>query len=870
MQRIVAISVFTLLFLAHTVFAQKEFGEIQGTVKDQDQSPVPGVSVTASSSSLIGGSALLYTDEGGSFRFPALAPGVYEVRAELDGFNIVVQKGVQVFVGNALTVDFQLEPKTVAEEIVVVGEAPQLDATTAATSNTVRAEIIQNLPKPQALFSRNILSLLALTPGVGEDQVAFGAPAEAGNRIWVDGVDVTSPQAGLLYAEYAYNWIEEVQVVGIGAPAEYGGFTGVVGNYVTRSGGNQFHGLMETFFQNQNLVSTNTPDPGPEEPFKSYDVGLQIGGPILKDKLWFFSGLQYPYLQNHPFGYDGVTTEKYTKFITKLTYKPNADNIIQGFGHYNHYLLDGEGASAFVPFDATYKSPCEESSWNATWISLLSDQTTWESRFGGLSADCRAIPRHGDISGHIDFTGAASVNALTTERYRRFRPQVNASLSHYAQDFLGTHDFKFGVQFERSEAHNEIRYNGGFYYYDYYGYPYYRFSLLADQNSENKIHRSSVFVQDDWNLSDRITLNLGIRWDHNRGSTDRGMVFATDPVAPRIGLVWRLNEKSSTVFKAHYGDYYDALTASQFQLLTDSPVGYVAECFNYDSGQWEPCFGEQFNATSDSNLRHPFVRQFTAGIDHDLSNGLTFGVHYIHRKWENFLHSVDNTTQYESVPFVNPITGETITVFERTEAFTKANFLTNPEGLFRKYNGLEIVANARFLNHLSLSGSFVYSRVKGNVSNAFEDALVFSGSLNDPNKLINFDGRLLNDPSVAWKIAGVYTFPGGFNAGWFLRHQSGDTWTPRVLVQGLKQGAFRIFGLPRGSNRLPSQTLLDVRIEKQFSIYQNQLRFTADIFNVFNNAYATAVNDRYDTPSFGEPTDLTQPRAVRLGIRYTF
>ena len=91
-----------------------------------------------------------------------------------------------------------------------------------------------------------------------------------------------------------------MQVTGIGAPAEFGGFTGVVGNFVTKSGGNQFHGLYETFFQNQDMVSTNYPDPGPKIPFKNYDISAQLGGPILKDKLWFFSGFNYVHTQTHP------------------------------------------------------------------------------------------------------------------------------------------------------------------------------------------------------------------------------------------------------------------------------------------------------------------------------------------------------------------------------------------------------------------------------------------------------------------------------------------------------------------------------------------------------------------------------------------
>ena len=110
---------------------------------------------------------------------------------------------------------------------------------------------------------------------------------------------------------YNYNWIDEVQVTGIGAPAEYGGFTGVAANFITRSGGNDFHGLFETFFQNQNLTWSNVPNPGREKPFKAYDINAQLGGPILKDKLWFFSGMSIRYTQTPTPAYDELTTDSF-------------------------------------------------------------------------------------------------------------------------------------------------------------------------------------------------------------------------------------------------------------------------------------------------------------------------------------------------------------------------------------------------------------------------------------------------------------------------------------------------------------------------------------------------------------------------------
>lgn len=127
--------------------------------------------------------------------------------------------------------------------------------------------------------------------------MAYGAAGEVANSVWIDGVNISNPKAGDLTMGYSQNWIDEVHVTGIGAPAEYGGFTGVVANYTTRPGGNQFHGLFDTFFQNQNLTWSNVPNPRPEKPFTTYDVSAQLGGPILKDKLWFFSGIQFPHTE---------------------------------------------------------------------------------------------------------------------------------------------------------------------------------------------------------------------------------------------------------------------------------------------------------------------------------------------------------------------------------------------------------------------------------------------------------------------------------------------------------------------------------------------------------------------------------------------
>jgi len=190
----------------------------------------------------------------------------------------------------------------------------------------------------------------------------------------------------------------------------------------------------------------------------------------------------------------------------------------------------------------------------------------------------------------------------------------------------------------------------------------------------------------------------------------------------------------------------------------------------------------------------------------------------------------------------------------------------NPPGLFRRYDGVELYANKQFRNRFSFMGSLVYSRLQGNAQNVH----LGSRSGRDPNFSIFFPGKskLLIDRPLSWKIAGTYPLPWGFNAGWYLRHESGNTWQAYIDVPGTPFG--RVFGEPAGSRRLPSRNLMDLRFEKGFPVYSGQLRWTIDVFNLFNTAYVTGVDDQFESDTFGQPWGYNDPRKIQLGIRYTF
>jgi hypothetical protein len=843
-------------------------GSISGIVTDIDKEPIPGVTITASSPALIGGTSTAFTDNEGNYRIPALAPGIYQVNAELQGFQSGIQNDVRVFVGLTITVNFTLEVEEADETLEIIGEPPLIDITTSTTTFSVTQETIESLPKP-----KSIETLLALTPGVGDDLVAYGSSEFPFNAYWVDGVDISNPRGGGIYAPYNYDWIQEVEVISLGAQAEYGDFSGVVGNFITRSGGNDFHGLVQTIFSNENLVSTNTPDAGEKAPFKEYDLSAQVGGRILRDKLWFFTGVQYAYQQDRPFGYSGNVINEYPKAILKLTSRLNSNNTLQGFAHYNHQFVDGFMLNPSSPPETSRINKADEGSWNTSWISLISSNTTFEGRIGGFLAHYAHFVKNGETPPHLEgSTGVYSQNGRSHEKIKRGRNQVNATLSHYAADFLaGNHDFRFGVEWERSEAHTISQFPGGIYYYDYYGAPFARY-LWEGYDSVGKNRRVSSYIQDHWDVTANLAFDLGVRWDHNLGNVPSGTIFRTDPISPRLGIVYNFNDDHTTVLKANFGDFYEALRTLQYEIPGGGYPDQIVEFF--DNGEW--IYGFSIVGSSavsiDSRIKQPYVRQFSMGIDRDFSARIALGAHYIYRKWHNIIEDVLISGVYEPFLYLNPVTGQNITLYKPVDISDLRSLITNPSGLFRRYDGFEIYANGRVSRKLSLSGSFLYSRIKGNTPNIPDAVKGTTGLLDDPNTTVNFTGHLKNDPTIAWKIVGNYQFAWGISSGWYFRHESGDRWTPIVQVPAKITGTqpIRFFGLPQGSNRFDDRNILDLRLEKQFNLAGGQLAVLADVFNVFNAATVISVQRVFTLPDFGEPNAFDDPRRIRLGLRYNF
>ena len=231
---------FTVLLLTLSVlvpsllYAQAQTtSTLTGTVTDSTGAVVPGATVSITSPSLIGGVHTEVTDGQGVYRFPSLQPGVYTLTAELQGFRTVTRDNIRVQLGSTVTMDVDLPQVTATETVVVSGRPSMVDVKSSAANTQIDNELLQNLPTQR--FQPDVINL---APGI-TNNVAYGGTADS-NALLIDGVDVSDPDGGSAWSFFNYNWIQEVQVVGLGANAEYGEFTGAAANSIVRSGANRF------------------------------------------------------------------------------------------------------------------------------------------------------------------------------------------------------------------------------------------------------------------------------------------------------------------------------------------------------------------------------------------------------------------------------------------------------------------------------------------------------------------------------------------------------------------------------------------------------------------------------------------------------
>jgi len=895
-----------MLAAANPLLAQAvQTSALTGTIKDSTGAVLPGVTVNVSSPQQIGGVQTSVTDSQGIYRFPALHPGVYEMETTLAGFKTVKRSDIVLALGTTTTIDVALAVASVSETVQVTGESPVVDIKSSASNTQLTDAMLQNLPTGR--FQPDIINL---TPGVNS-QVAFGG-SQNSNALLMDGVDVSDPEGGTPWSFFNYNWVEQVQIVSLGANAEYGQFTGLAANSIIRSGSNRWTGLAEYLTERKNWVADNTGSlPAdlrstftPREIKSYWDTSAQIGGPIMKDKLFFFTGFQYFNRADRPAGYTGdFTTEKDPRSMTKVTWAVSPSLRAEGFFEADKFDVAGRGASARRPTTAvTALEPSPEVNWNGQITWTIDQKTMLNVRNGGYSGYFPVEPtppntRTAPFPHYDPIPDVYTVNVPYYGQFDRTRNVTAATLTRYADNFVGkSHEFKFGFEFERSKIRNESGYPGGRYYYDYGGAPYLAF-LWEGYVTNATAQRSSLYAQDTWTVTDRLTINPGLRMDINRGSVPTGTVLKNSALAPRVGLAFDVTGDHRTVLRAHYGRYYDALFGGQFEFmdLSQQHPKITAEVLGPNSFNEISRRDPSTNLGIYPNIRQSYVNQFLVGVERQLFPNFSATVQYIKRDFRDFMGFVDTGSIYTSTQQRDPgpdgrvgtgDDGALLTVYNKTNPGHEFMLFTNPDNAFRDYNGFQLIGTKRYSNNWQAQVSYTWSHAKGTVDNRGStnaggggtQGLGQNGGFSNPNHLLNIEGDMRFDPTNALKIDGTYRVPafGGFNVSGVYRYTTGLAWGRTASIRGLSQGSESVRIEPIGTRRTDPVNNVDLRVEKTFPLGSSarQIGVYLDLFNlnnqgVIDNGSRTAVIESSGS-SFANPNVWINPRIARLGFRLTF
>jgi hypothetical protein len=908
MRRVILLALLVGFSCVGFASAQSLTGTVQGKVLDEQGGVMPGVTVTLTGKT---GAQTQVTDSQGVYRFLGLTPGAYSIKAELQGFKPKEQQGLDVGISKTIELPLTLAVGGLTDTVEVVANAVMIDATTTATDTNMSQDLLFSMPIGYGNVASTIMNY---SPGINNGS-AFGGSSDSGNSLMLDGVDTRDPEGGTAWAFFNYNIVEEVQVGGLGQPAEFGGFTGAVVNSITKSGGNRFSFLFDYKYTNDSLASDNTSadlikknlvlgDPARTKLLSDYTT--QLGGPLKKDKVFFFLSAQRYQIKTHNSGTKFLREEVSPRLNAKFTFQPTAnDNIIASL-QYDNY--NQKGRTGLVPgYVATTSQTINQDSpeyiWNAQYRKVFNSTTFLEVKWTGYWGyyDLNPVdpsPMHYDWK--LDTYGGG---AGYTAQYDRTRNQVNAGLTKYAQK-AGSHTFKFGVEIERSKIRDRFSYQGGAYFVDYKGTPSYAYGYAYDLNGKNK--RESYYAQDQWKIN-KLTLNLGVRADHITGDdTATGkQMYATTSVGPRLGFAWDVTGKGSSVLKGFYGQMYDGAV---FTAYSRSVTGLTPNFVYMPNADWSIppdtiVDSTQRVYTPTSDIKHPGVDEFNISFEQLVGRNYKLTVTGIKRDWKNFVNSWMPTATWTPTPYTNPLTQQPMTLYKWANNSSTANdVIQNIDTLgykttagsvvvspatYRSYKGLMLVFQRALRNRWQGQISYVYSKTKGTIDNGTYSGNSSSQFENANNALINSDGESSYSRPHEFKLFLGYQIPKiEVSLDGYFRWMSGLPYTPYARISGSSLnwpfGAVNVNLAAPGTYRGDAFNQTDLRAEKVFNVGYHRIGIYADLQNMFNQGIVTGNQTRYpnrnitgpngesNVVAFGDPTAIQTARQIIFGARWSF
>ena len=905
------------LLQPHTIAAQGLTGALIGTIKDSQGAVLPGAVVRVSSPAMLGGVETVTTNDRGQLRFPALPPGDYALDVEVKGFKAYHEENIRIGVAATIERTVVLNLAQVNESIVVEGTGSRMEARGSGFETRFGPEDIKSIPTRR--FS--MFDFIRAAPGVSPTSPgsmttnsvsAFGSGTNE-NIFLIDGTNFTCPCSGEARSEPGVDFIQEVQVQGVGASAEFGNMQGAVVNVVTRQGGNRFLYDASYYGQASALTSQPTllPYAAPGNPKSGYernryrDVTTNLGGPIVRDRLWFFAGYQHLRDYDSQPGTDPKLPRRYEqdKIFGKLTWKlaPGLQ-LLQSF--HDEFWENPELPTFVKPFESTQRRHATVPA--ITFGDLthtLSPRTVWDVRVGrfvytrddDLSTNNLTAPSRFDR-----VTGVFSGPPQSFGQLVLIRTTTKATLNHYRADLLGAdHQWRLGGQVEKGEHHLSTIIPNGTRFVDNGGRPFQAISS-APSIAGGVFITTSGFVSDAITLGDGLTINAGVRFDHSRALSQDlpvldargqetseevrglGTLYTWNVWSPRLGVTMKLSSDGRTMLRASYGRFNQGVLTGELSPFHPAATPVTTTAFDAATGDYTTLVSvvdPKRNLRLDPDTRTPRTDEYSIGVDREIGRGLSVALAYVRKEGADFIAWTDVGGQYreETRALAD---GRTLPVFVLTNSAADRRFLlTNPPEYSMTYNGVVMAAEKRRSNGWQAFGSYTYSRTSGlqvssGATAAGPQVSTIAGSPyltfgQDPNSLTNARGRLPNDRPHMLRLMGSVDVPRtGFVVAANAQYFSGKPWAASAQI-ALPQGDQRILLEPRGTRRLSSQTLVDLRVSRPLSFGgANRVELLLDLLNVLNDTAEEAVaTDNLFSPNFAQPTAFVDPRRAMLGVR---
>jgi len=933
-----------ILLCAAAAQAQVQTGEIFGRATDASGAVLPGVTVTLESPAQLQ-PRVVVTSGTGAYRFPGIPIGTYAVKFDMSGFKTILRTDIRIETGFSAEINATLEVSGVAETVTVSGQAPVVDTKTTATGATFTRALLESIPS-----SRDPWVIIEQTPGVvmarqnvGGTQSGqqYGWVARGGgsaNAMWnLDGATITDMADSTSPMYYDFDSFEEIQIQtgGNDASLETGG---VNINFITKSGSNAFHGSGRFMIADKTFQASNVTDQlkamgaGAGNPLKNIaDYGFEIGGPIRKNRTWFWAGVGYQDIEVGVLGFykpgatDPYDPDSLESDITnlknanvKLQHQLTAKQKLTAQWTYSDKVRPTRGAGPTYPLETTLYQTGPTGVYRVAHQWVASDRLMNEFQVsyvdGGYKTDFHA-PELADVQRGYDI--ATGMNSRSTQASYFDRPawEIKNDTNYFLSGkFGGDHAMKFGVRY-KSNPYRTVRHVGGGATSRFTNGVPTEGEVTRDQNTRRALWSWAAYFNDSFTRK-RLHINVGLRVDYQDDKAEAATVPASPilpdllpainfagadsgayylDMAPRLGFTYDLRGSGKTVAKATLARYYGQgiYTADTLSPTTAITLRYPWADLNGDrfiqrneldltkllsySSNYDPAHPDSPLTPNkiDPGLKSDRTTEVVVGLEHELLRDFAVSASYIWRKYDRFnwsprigLSSSDYTPVNYSANCGNATCGQT----SYSVVYYQIPF-TIPAA--------SILTNQDFyrnFNGFELSARKRLShnwQLNGSLTlNSAVDHYPSKQSYQDPTPIPFADNAQSPSMNARWvaKVSGTYLLPWGFNVSGFLNTRQGFILI-KTIQSPTRTGSLGRVNVPivkYGEERYPNMTMVDMRVEKWFKLRQTQIALSVDIFNLGNANTVLDQETRQNVSTANNVFSILAPRVARFGIRVKF